>query len=74
MNSALKELSDHIAAGMGDHVLGSEIRHGELMLQVRRGSIVRVMKFLRDDANCQFNMLVDLCGVDWPERAERRTA
>ena len=71
MNEALKELSDHIAAAMGAHILSSEIRHGELMLRVQREAVVRVMKFLRDDANCQFKMLVDLCGVDWPERPER---
>src|SRR5512146_3115361 len=71
MNEALKELSDHIAAALGAHVLTSEINHGELTLRVKRAEIVRVLKFLRDDANCQFRMLVDLCGVDWPERAER---
>jgi NADH-quinone oxidoreductase subunit C len=71
MNESLKELSDHIAAAMGPHILSSEIRHGELMLRVQREAIVRLMKFLRDDANCQFKMLVDLCGVDWPERPER---
>jgi NADH-quinone oxidoreductase subunit C len=71
MNEALKELSDHIAAAMGAHILSSEIRHGELMLRVQREAVARVMKFLRDDANCQFKMLVDLCGVDWPERPER---
>jgi NADH-quinone oxidoreductase subunit C len=71
MNEALQELSDHIAAAMGAHILGSEIRHGELTLRVERDAIARVMKFLRDDANCQFKMLVDVCGVDWPERAER---
>ena len=71
MNEALKELSDHIAAAMGALILSSEIRHGELMLRVQREAVARVMKFLRDDANCQFKMLVDLCGVDWPERPER---
>ena len=71
MNEALQELSDHIAAALGAQILGSEIRHGELALRVERAAIVRVLKFLRDDANCQFRMLVDLCGVDWPERAER---
>jgi NADH-quinone oxidoreductase subunit C len=71
MNEALQELSDHIAAALGAQILGSEIRNGELTLRVERASVVRVLKFLRDDANCQFRMLVDLCGVDWPERAER---
>src|SRR5687767_4923064 len=71
MNEALKELSVHIAAAMGAHILSSEIRHGELMRRVQRDALARVMKFLRDDANCQFKMLVDLCGVDWSERPER---
>ena len=71
MNEALQELSDHIAAAMGPHLLGSEIRHGELMIRVQRDAIMRVMKFLRDDANCLFKMLVDVCGVDWPQRPER---
>jgi NADH-quinone oxidoreductase subunit C len=26
---------------------------------------------LRDNPQCQFNMLVDICGVDYPERAQR---
>ena len=71
MNEALKELSDHIAAALGRHIHGSDIRLGELVLRVEREAIARVMKFLRDDANCQFKMLVDICGVDWPERPER---
>jgi NADH-quinone oxidoreductase subunit C len=29
------------------------------------------MTFLRDDTNCQFKMLVDISGVDYPERDER---
>jgi NADH-quinone oxidoreductase subunit C len=71
MNEALKELSDHIAAALGPHVLGSEIRLGELMVRVERDAIDQVMRFLRDDAKCQFKLLVDICGVDWPDRAER---
>jgi len=71
MNEALKELSDYIAAAVGSHILGCEVRLGELMLRVERSAILKVLKFLRDDANCQFKMLVDICGVDWPERPER---
>jgi NADH-quinone oxidoreductase subunit C len=71
MNEALKELSDYIAAAVGSRILGCEVRLGELMLRVERSAILKVLKFLRDDANCQFKMLVDICGVDWPERPER---
>jgi NADH-quinone oxidoreductase subunit C len=38
---------------------------------VERSAILKVLRFLRDDANCQFKMLVDICGVDWPDRPER---
>ena len=26
---------------------------------------------LRDDGECQFEQLIDICGVDYPERAKR---
>ena len=29
------------------------------------------MTFLRDDSNCLFKMLIDVCGVDYPDREER---
>jgi NADH-quinone oxidoreductase subunit C len=38
---------------------------------VERAAIVKVMSFLRDESQCQFKMLVDVCGVDYPERPER---
>jgi NADH-quinone oxidoreductase subunit C len=71
MNEALKELSDHITAAFGPRILSSEIRLGELMMGVERDAVVEVMRFLRDDPKCLFKLLVDVCGVDWPDRAER---
>ena len=41
------------------------------MLQVEAPKVVKVLSFLRDDANCQFRVLVDICGVDYPQRAKR---
>ena len=29
------------------------------------------MTFLRDNGNCQFKQLMDICGVDYPEREQR---
>ena len=34
-------------------------------------AILRVLTFLRDDPKCLFKQLVDICGVDYPDRAER---
>ncbi|MCW5732296.1 MAG: NADH-quinone oxidoreductase subunit C [Alphaproteobacteria bacterium] len=71
MDEALKELGEHIAASLPDEVQAWRVALGELVIEARREGIVRTMTFLRDDASCQFRLLVDLCGVDYPERASR---
>ncbi|HUZ73439.1 MAG TPA: NADH-quinone oxidoreductase subunit C [Stellaceae bacterium] len=71
MTEPLKELADHLAAAFPHDVLATEIRLGELMAEVRRDGILRVLAFLRDDPQCLFAVLADICGVDYPDRAER---
>jgi len=71
MDPALNDLKDILSAALGDNVLGMEESVGELSVRVKRDALVRVLTFLRDDVNCQFKQLVDLCGVDYPEREER---
>lgn len=70
-DEALTDLADHIAESLGESVTGHAIIRGELVVSARRADIVRVLRFLRDDPECRFQMLVDLCGADWPARAER---
>jgi NADH-quinone oxidoreductase subunit C len=69
--TALRELLDEIAPTLGNVLIESRILRGELTLRVQTGAIARVLTYLRDEPNCQFKLLVDLCGVDYPEREER---
>jgi NADH-quinone oxidoreductase subunit C len=71
MSQALKELGDAIEAALPGEVSEVEVRLGELMLVAWGEAIVRVLTHLRDDPGCLFKVLVDICGVDYPERAER---
>ena len=71
MDQGLRELGEHIAAALTNEVARFEVSHDELVLAGHRGAIVKIMTFLRDDSNCQFKMLVDIAGVDYPERDER---
>ena len=71
MIEALIDLGEYVQAGLPDAVTDSEMRNGQLILQARRDEVGRVLTFLRDDSNCQFKILVDLCGADYPERPER---
>ena len=71
MDLALKDLGDYVAEALPQEVLGTEIEFDELMVRARRDLIVKVLTFLRDDVNCRFQQLMDLCGVDYPEREKR---
>ncbi len=71
MDQTLDELASHVAASLGDALQSSDIGHGELTVVVMRGSIVETLRALRDDPKCQFEVLIDICGVDWPARPER---
>jgi len=68
---ALTDLTRHLDAALGDYIQSSEVVHGELTLRAPVESLERIIKFLRDDSSCRFEMLVDICGVDYPERDPR---
>ncbi len=69
--AALADLLSLIEPVLGDHLLAARIARGELTITVPAAAIRRVLAFLRDDPNMLFKELVDLCGVDYPERERR---
>lgn len=71
MDQALKELGEYVQGTLGDAVTGTTMRLGELSIEINRDDVLKVIKFLRDDVNCQFLTLLDVCGVDYPEDDER---
>ena len=60
MDLALKDLGEYVAAALPNEVQGAGVTNGELVVTIHRDAIVRVLKFLRDDANCQFKLLMDV--------------
>ncbi|HIJ38489.1 MAG TPA: NADH-quinone oxidoreductase subunit C [Rhodospirillaceae bacterium] len=71
MTQALQDLGEYISSTLSQDVLTTAVVKGELMLTVRPASVPKVLTFLRDDANCLFKLLMDLCGVDYPDREQR---
>jgi NADH-quinone oxidoreductase subunit C len=71
MDLALRDLGEYVQAALPQEVGSVDTSRDELVIVVRRESIVRVLTFLRDDVNCQFKQLMDVCGVDYPGRPER---
>ena len=70
-DESLEDLAEHIQECTEGAVERYAIQDGELVLYVRRADIVPVLLFLRDDRECAFKQLVNLCGADYPQRAER---
>ncbi|WP_430429951.1 NADH-quinone oxidoreductase subunit C [Oceanicaulis sp.] len=67
----LTELGAHLTAALSDDVRSVDVAHEELTLTIHRDRVVKVLRFLRDDPLCRFTSLIDICGVDWPSRADR---
>ncbi len=71
MDDALRDLADHIASAEPHAVQRWSVDFGEVTLFVNRDHIPTLIKFLRDDSQCRFETLIDIAGVDFPERRER---
>ena len=67
--SALETLAAVVAGLAG--VTGTAIHYGEVVASAERGELFALMTTLRDRPDCAFEQVMDICGVDWPQRAER---
>ena len=69
MADSLQELADHVkASGLKAE---AHMAFGELTLTLDAADIVRGLTYLRDDPECEFKVLIDICGVDYPNRPKR---
>ncbi len=70
-DEAMAELGAAIKLAAGASVGAVTVAHGELNVEAEASQIVHVLKVLRDDPGLRFQQLVDLCGVDYPDRPKR---
>ncbi len=71
MTQALLELGGHIEVKRPDCVIGHDVTHGELNVDVAPANIRGLVEFLRNDPTCRFSTLVDITAVDYPARPKR---
>jgi NADH-quinone oxidoreductase subunit C/D len=61
-----------IRKSFSDEALVAEMPGGDLQtFRVDRKVLVELARHLKDDPDLDFKLLLDVCGVDYPERAER---
>ncbi len=71
MTEALEKIGQRIGGALQGAVTGQSIASGELTVTAVAGDIVKVVRFLRDDAECLFWNIIDVTAVDWPARDQR---
>jgi NADH-quinone oxidoreductase subunit C len=71
MNLDIKELSEYISSAITKDVNVFSLANDELTITVPLESLIKVLNFLRDDVNCQFKQLMDVCGIDYPTQEMR---
>ena len=65
-----EKLRDVVTAALGDKVRSVTLAYGEVTVEVSADNYLDVMQTLRSAPDCQFEMLLDLCGVDYSTYAE----
>jgi len=71
MNATLTEIRDSVEKAFEGRLAGIATSNGELTVTATREALIPLLAHLRDDKALQFISIIDICGVDYPERAER---
>ena len=65
-----EQLRDVVAAALGEKARSVTLALDEVTVEVSADKYLDVMQTLRNAPDCKFEMLVDLCGVDYSTYAE----
>ena len=70
----MAEETDRLYAHLSSHIEDAnslQIADDEIVISSATTSLLRLIQFLKEDQNCKFNILIDICGVDYPEKDKR---
>src|SRR5688572_26457302 len=70
-SAMISELKIHLEGVQAKSISSMSVSHGELTVRIPRDGIVKFLTFLRDDSQCRFETLVDICACDYPTETER---
>ena len=71
MDDQLQIIAERLAGALPGAVLQSDFAFGELTMNVDHARIIEALRWLRDDGAAQFVSIIDISGVDYPEREKR---
>jgi NADH-quinone oxidoreductase subunit C len=56
-----------VTAALGDIARRADLKHGEITVVVAANNYLEACRILKEAPGCQFEQLVDLCGLDYSE-------
>jgi NADH-quinone oxidoreductase subunit C len=68
MSEALKDLAAYITERLDAQVQDAVVAFGDLTVHVEPSDLIDVLEFLKNDVQCRFVSIIDICGADWFER------
>ena len=69
MAATAEDLARTVAETLGDAATRTIVALGEVTVVVPHDRLVDALRELRDRPACRFEVLVDVCGVDWSAHA-----
>ena len=63
--TAIEKLSEKLTQTFGSKLLSNVLAVGEITIEVSANDYLSVCETLRDDENFAFEILIDLCGIDY---------
>jgi NADH-quinone oxidoreductase subunit C len=70
MQGRIEDVRTALAAQLGGRIVSETDALGELTIVVKAGDLLQVCAVLRDASGLRFDLLVDLCGLDYSHYAD----
>ena len=67
----LKKIEKIINSELASKVQHSVIVNEELKVEINVNDLIEVVQFLKSNNKCKFRQLIDIAGVDYPEKDKR---
>jgi NADH-quinone oxidoreductase subunit C len=71
MSEALNDLAAYIKERLDAQVQDAMVAFGDLTIHVEPSDLIDVLEFLKNDVQCRFVSIIDICGADYPAREKR---
>lgn len=65
------ELEKIVNSELASKVDSSSTNYGELLIEIKVEELINVINFLKSNDLCKFRQLIDIAGIDYPEKEKR---